>query len=90
MVTKEKPDLTGRRSRCAYCKNVKPSSFDLPFFEYKGPGSDSGINTCKTCGYHKVAHNPNDPRLVGSICKNFETIGSYEFDTHYDGCRGWD
>lgn len=90
MVTKEKPDLTGRRSRCPSCKNVVLSSFNLAFFEYRGPGSASGVNTCKNCGYRRSAHDQVIAKRVHGICTNFETIGSYEFDSHYDGCQGWD
>jgi len=36
VVDEAPPDLTGRIARCVYCKQEKPSSFDLPFFEYGG------------------------------------------------------
>jgi hypothetical protein len=29
------PDLKGRKAKCDYCKRIKESSFDLPFFEHK-------------------------------------------------------
>lgn len=29
------PDLTGREARCPYCKHVRESKTDLPFFMYR-------------------------------------------------------
>ena len=29
------PDLTGRQARCPYCKKVRDSSVDLPFFSMR-------------------------------------------------------
>jgi hypothetical protein len=37
------PSLEGRKARCAYwgiCHCEMPSSRDLPFFEYRGPGTN--------------------------------------------------
>lgn len=34
-IEKEVPALTGRKARCSYCKNERPSSYDLAFFEHK-------------------------------------------------------
>lgn len=39
-VDEEAPSLEGREARCTSCGGAhKPSSPDLPFFEYLGPGS---------------------------------------------------
>lgn len=35
IIKMEKPNLDGRVAECIYCNNTSPSSFDLPFFEYK-------------------------------------------------------
>ncbi|MHA2068878.1 MAG: hypothetical protein ACXABY_31330 [Candidatus Thorarchaeota archaeon] len=81
------PDLTGRRSRCTYCKSIVDSSYALPFFEHRGEGSYQALHACKDCGYYDVAHGNKDHK---TICANFAPRGGMEFDNHYDGCRGWD
>ena len=83
------PDLTGRKARC-HCGNTRNSSLDLAFFEFRGPGSREGTESCKNCGYHRVAHTLEIQAKNDGICKNFESIGSYEFDEYYCGCDGWD
>ena len=89
-VMEEKPDLTGRKSMCGYGDKkggnfpaVADSDWNLPFFEYRGPGSQEAEEKCK-CGYHKVAH--GKPHIK---CKKFEAHGPYEHDKHYCGCCGW-
>ena len=84
------PDLTGRMSRCLYGEkkggnypSIAPSSFDLPFFKYKGPDSECARETC-ICGYKRVAH--GKPHIK---CKEFVAHGPYEYDEHYCGCHGW-
>lgn len=54
--TIEPPNLDGRIARC-YCGNTRPSSLDLAFFEYRGPGSRESIERCK-CGFFWIAHQP--------------------------------
>ena len=85
------PSLEGRTSKCTYCDRKAPSSTQLPFFEYKGPGSESSRNNCRNCAYAEVAHTPEvmakNDRLK---CVNFVPHGPYEFDRHYCGCRGWE
>lgn len=50
--------LDGRQARCAYnCGATRPSSVNLAFFEYLGPGSPSSKEQCK-CGYYECAHWP--------------------------------
>jgi len=85
-VVEEKPDLTERIARC-YCGKEKPSNWNLPFFEYCGPGSRSATETC-VCGYAKAAH--SKPRFKGAgWCENFTPRGDRP-DTFYCGCNGWD
>jgi hypothetical protein len=82
------PDLTGRMAYCAYGKHAQvPSSTDLPFFEYLGPGSPESLEHC-TCGYYQSAH--NSPKITTVKCTNFTPKGPAEFDRYYCGCRGWD
>lgn len=38
-VDESPPSLVGRAAQCPYCKRLGPSTTDLPFFEYLGPGS---------------------------------------------------
>lgn len=56
--------LKMQRNECNYgqqkhtqCTCEQPSSVQLPFFEYLGPGSRDGALRC-TCGYYYVAHLP--------------------------------
>jgi hypothetical protein len=74
-------NLEGRLAECM-CGNKEPSSTNLAFFEFRGVGSRSAVETCE-CGYYEVAH-PN------RYCEQFKPRGPYEFDTFYCGCRGWD
>lgn len=86
-------DLTGRFAKCTY-RHVEedkvPSSTSLAFFEYRGPGSPRSQEICKNCKYHIKGHERSGMNNNLRICSNFEPIGPYEFDTYYDGCRGWD
>lgn len=76
-----KPDLTGRTATC--CGNTRQSSYDLPFFEYRGPGSRSAVEIC-VCGYYEIAHNkPLDD------CPGFVPRGEMQ-DLYYCGHSGWD
>lgn len=84
------PDLTGRTAHCAYGKHApRPSSLDLPFFEFLGSGSREATDLCK-CGYTKSAHERDRKYRVPTSCKGFEPRGPNEFDRYYCGCRGWD
>ena len=80
------PNLEGRRARCV-CGQLRPSSLDLAFFEFRGVGSPEGKRTCKNCRYYEVAHKPG---AHNGICKNFESIRAFEYDSFYCGCYGWD
>jgi len=87
----ETPVLQGRMARCAYGDHAdKPSSLDLPFFEYRGGGSPDARQTCKNCRYFESAHaQPRPPHLRKFVCETFTPHGAYDFD-RYCGCRGWD
>jgi hypothetical protein len=103
----KRPDLSGRMAKCSYSHanpsvrqrvgaSPVPSSFDLAFFEYCGPGSREATEKC-VCGYLKIAHDNN-----GGKCPNrplsrqrppsrtFTPQGPREFDRFYCGCFGWD
>lgn len=59
-VADETPDLAGRTAQCTYLPHghaPKPSSLDLAFFVYRGPGSPEATDKCK-CGYSRTAHYP--------------------------------
>ena len=45
IVEEEIPNLKGRLAKCGECGHIKPSDFDLPFFEYCGRGSRYDLNT---------------------------------------------
>jgi len=73
------------------CTCEQPSSKDLPFFEFCGPGSREADELCKHCGYHKVAHEKDPRELRGThVCSHFEPKGDRGFDKFYCGCHGWD
>lgn len=96
------PDLTGRIARCAHaahggCKNERPSSVDLPFFKYRGPGSRDATDIC-VCGYAYVAHTVEG--MARNVPSNRKTViqdgrcpggkfvarGPHPTDTYYCGC----
>jgi hypothetical protein len=52
----EVPTLDGRMARCG-CGKKEPSSYNLPFFEYRGDGSRAATETC-VCGYNRTPHWP--------------------------------
>lgn len=35
IIDENPPDLTGRKAKCTYCKNVRDSALTLPFFEHR-------------------------------------------------------
>lgn len=89
--------LVGRVARCPHCLTECPSDGEapgykgeLPFFEYRGPGSREALDTCK-CGYARKAHEPEvRARNRALKCETFDLRGPAEFDLFYCGCRGWD
>lgn len=44
------PDLTGRQSRCCYCKSTRPSELTLPFFVYH-PAKPTDEHYCGCRGW---------------------------------------
>jgi hypothetical protein len=84
-------DLTNRMARC-YCGEERPSSKDLPFFQFCGVGSLEA-SSCK-CGFYEVAHHPdpNSVRKKGIPCDvgGYTPKGDQGWDKFYCGCRGWD
>lgn len=96
-VAEAAPDLTGRQAHCAYGKHAfMPSSFDLAFFEYRGPGSRDATEIC-TCGLSRKPHDENGGKIprgkystAARGCSGFTPKGPQEHDRYYCGCRGWD
>ncbi len=97
-VSTNPPDLTGRMAKC--CKTgIVPSSQDLAFFVYCGPGSREATDYCK-CGYALCAHQPE--YMARNVASNHKTVveqgkctgfvarGPLEFDRYYCGHSGWD
>lgn len=90
------------------CRKGKPCSCelasdgsegDLPFFEYRGPGSYEAAMKCKNCNFLYQAHKKKEQEFanidykspLGKVCDNFEPHGPYEYDRFYCGCTmGWD
>jgi hypothetical protein len=90
----EKPSLEDRFAHCVYGKHARvESDWKLPFFEYRGPGSPHGQDTCSSCHYARAVHErkarTNEPHLR-SVCNEFKPIESAEEDLYYCGCFGWD
>ncbi len=96
----EPPDLRHRQARCG-CGAIEASDCKkLAFFEYRGDGSPAALTSCKKCGYHAVAHDPEECRkrvpsnrltvVEQGKCPGFEAHGPWEFDTFFCGCAGWD
>jgi len=89
VVEDDRPSLEGRQALCVYKFGRKgqqhspvPSSWDLPFFEYCGPGSPAAEEYCK-CGYHESAHGK-----CADACDKFEPQGPLPYDRYYCGCWG--
>ena len=90
MATLTVPDLAGRLARCG-CLRTVPSDTALAFFEFRGPGSVIGADSCKNCGYAKVAHTTEVMERNKALkCCDFKARGSFEFDSYYCGHAGWD
>lgn len=86
-MSKQQPDLTGRQARCSCMRPPRPSDINLPFFEYRGPGSASADDTCH-CGFARRAH--TDQSLGKRLDHEFEPRGDVGFDSYYCGHSGWD
>ena len=73
-IMKITPDLSGRLARCSYSPKGHAdvaSSFDLPFFEYHGPGSPEATRKCK-CGCLAMAHEPLWQAKIGVVRRWFK------------------
>lgn len=90
------PDLKGRFAKCGEHCAVVESNINLPFFSFRGEGSQDAITICKHCHMHRMAHEHDkrrcDPTSVveRGKCPGFEAQGAQEYDHYYCGCRGWD
>lgn len=82
------PDLTNREAICFYCKTVRVSSTELPFFEYRGPGSNWAELHCKTCEKNSRVH--YERVESGADVHDYVPGGRAGTDSFYCGCRGWD
>lgn len=82
--------LAGRQAKCS-CGRTAPSSPELAFFEFRGPGSEAALEMCKHCPYNVRAHRPEVMAKNDALkCTSFEAHGAFEFDKYYCGCRGWE
>ena len=79
--------LEGRGARCG-CGKIYKSAHNLPFFKFRGEGSEASAKHCKSCGYYKEAHTENVRHPVTD--HEFEARGAFEFDEFYCGHHGWD
>lgn len=79
-------NLKGRMAKCYDGCALVPSHAGLPFFEFRGEGSEQAKITCKNCPYYETAHGKGHSH----VCNNFIPRGAFEFDSFYCGCRGWD
>lgn len=82
------PNLEGRTATCCDCNAKKPSSPDLAFFEYQGPGSMDCNRLC-VCGYIDTVHGrlgQDRPKCGGT----FTPRGPLPMDRYYCGCKGWE
>jgi hypothetical protein len=89
IVDDNPPALIGREAKC-YCGMTVPSSTDLPFFEYQGPGSVNATENCAKCEFTIRAH--AEVTMFGrkGITDHvFTPHGPYEFDNYYCGHDGW-
>jgi hypothetical protein len=80
--------LAGRIAKCAYfsgCGHSLPSSTDLPFFEYRGEGSQYAKEHCKNCPYTWIAHQYGGYYYPG-LCKNSDQ-GQLFYDKEIEAFR---
>lgn len=89
------PELKERTAICCTEASIKPSSFDLAFFEFRGEFSPASTHC--TCGYHKAPHYydwPNGDRVSKKppkgMCDQYTPKGAWPHDHYYCGHAGWD
>jgi len=90
-VTGPAPDLLIRKARCS-CGAIRPSGLNLPFFEYRGPGSRYATDMCRNCSFSAIAHSPETMARNNNLkCTSFEPRSDgHEYDSYYCGHGGWD
>ena len=91
-VAQTTPCLDGRTAECAYRPKghaIKPSSYDLPFFVYRGPGSPEAEDKCK-CGYARNTHYPRWQARIKVIRRWFKHERSEDVVTREGHCRNED
>lgn len=83
--------LEGRTAQCS-CGATSNSSTSLPFFEFRGEGSENATKLCGACGFHVDVHNPINPSTgrPGITNHAFQPKGDVGTDKFYCGCYGWD
>lgn len=47
VVNENPPNLDGRRAKCRYCENIRPSGFNLPYFRWNPEGEDEWYCGCR-------------------------------------------
>jgi hypothetical protein len=81
------------------CGEERPSTAPWLFgYEFRGAGSPAADHSCRHCGYHRLAHDPEYTKgnvstttvVEDGICPGFEARGPWEMDTYYCGHGGWD
>lgn len=102
-LTLGSPLLEGRRAEC-HCKTQLPSSLDLAFFVYRGPGSPVSLG-CASCSLvpgspqhqdGKCMHVKKGLRWSENVAdwepngKSYVARGPMLTDAFYCGCDGWD
>lgn len=84
------PDLTGRTAKCT-CGASAPSSPALAFFEYRGPGAGRATCAVGDCIFLESVHQPINPHTGRpGVTDHTFVARTYDFDSFYCGCRGWD
>lgn len=89
--------LTGRMATCPDCRREEPSSPNLAFFTYRGPGSEFArrcahpiVRNGETyfCGLRgEVAHQPGRTGFGHDFVEGNLPANT---DSFYCGCKGWD
>jgi hypothetical protein len=92
-IAAEREAWTGRWAKCS-CGRTEPSTEDLAF---RQTAAQRAHDRCAQCGYAEVAHTPEvraRKHLVWKMGDGHEFVATdpstFEFDTFYCGCRGWD
>lgn len=84
--------LEGRQAQCT-CGKAVPSddSGRLAFFQYRGPGMADPPCSVGRCFYVESVHQQINPRTGRpGVTDHAFVARTYEYDSFYCGCRGWD